>query len=390
MISKNSNAPKSPGAGAAKKGPALLTGLLRCQRCGRKLTVSYTGRLRKAFRYICVLGYLDKAEPRCLGFGGPDVDEAMSREVFRVVQPASIEAAIQAGREVSLQQDEVVKTLRLELQEAQYASDRAWKQYDTADPENRLVTDELERRWNGAMEKVLLLETRIEEEKTRRTQVFPPDPESFKKLAEDFDCVWRHPETDVRIKKRIIRTLIEEVIVGVEADEVKLVIHWKGGIHTEINVRRRRRGENRFHTSGDVVDSVRSLVLICPDDLIAGLLNRNGLRSGSGNRWSQERVTSLRRRRKIAGYSPELQRREGWMNLTQAAAHVGLVPKTLRQAVERGEVKAMHPLPDGPWIFKREHLEEPGVIAVLESIKRRRVTPAGQTSEQLNLFKSTT
>jgi len=88
------------GAGAVKNGPALLTGLLRCSRCGRKLTVRYTGSGHDVLRYSCFRGWLDNGEPRCIAFGGISVDEAISREVLRVVQPAAIEASVLASQEL--------------------------------------------------------------------------------------------------------------------------------------------------------------------------------------------------------------------------------------------------------------------------------------------------
>ena len=104
------------------------------------------------------------------------------------------------------------------------------------------------------------------------------------------------PETDVRLKKRIVRALIEEVIVDIDRTigETSLVIHWKGGTHTELRVPIRRRGQNSLHTSKDIVDAVRTLTLVCTDDVVAAYLNRNGLLTGRGNRWTRERVVSLR------------------------------------------------------------------------------------------------
>jgi len=385
MITKNSQ--HWFGAGAAKKGPALLSGLLRCRRCGRKLMVNYTGLAGSVLRYVCRRGEMNNAEPRCISFGGIPVDDAVSREVLRVVQPAAIDAAIHAGREVASEQNDVIEALRLDLQAARYASDRAWKQYDAADPENRLVADELERRWNVALEKVRKIEEMIEQEESKREHIVPPASETFEKLAADLDLVWNDPQTDVRLKKRILRALITEIMVDVdsEAGEITLVIHWEGGVHTELKTVRRRRGQNSSHTSKEIVDAVRELSLICSDKHIAGFLNRNKQRTGRGNRWTQERVNSMRNNRKIAKYSPERQEAEGWMNLTQAAIYVNVTPKTLRRAVERDEVKAMHPLPDGPWIFKREHLDKPTVRNLIERLKPKS-NPRRPSPGELTLF----
>jgi hypothetical protein len=316
----------------------------------------------------------------------------VSREILKVVKPAAIGAAITAAKKTGSQQDDVIGALELELQAARYAQDRAHRQYDAVDPANRLVADELERRWELSLQKVRKLEERVEKAHTQRQQILPPDRAIFENLAEDLHHVWNHPDTDVRLKKRITRTLIDEVLVDVdsEAGETSLVIRWKGGIHTELRVRRNRRGQNRLHTSADIVEAVDALTRICTDKVIAGVLNRNGLLTGKGNRWTQQRVTSLRSKRKIKNHSAERQEREGWMNLTQAASYSGVSSKTLRRAVERGEVRACHPLPDGPWIFKRENLDSPSARSIVDRALKRQNTPTGQRSAQINLFKSTT
>src|SRR5262249_9309621 len=148
-------------AGAATRGPALLAGLLRCRRCGKKLMVWYTGTPPGVPRYTCTRGMLDTGEPRCLGFGGVSVDAAMAKEIVRVVQPAAVEAAVVAREVAARQQDDVLHAWQRELEAARYAAQRAQRQYDAADPENRLVADELERRWNQALQRVAEIETRI-------------------------------------------------------------------------------------------------------------------------------------------------------------------------------------------------------------------------------------
>lgn len=184
--------------------------------------------------------------------------------------------------------------------------------------------------------------------------------------------MWTRPDVDVRLKKRIIRTLIHEVVVDVAASEVVVVIHWKGGAHTEVRLPRRRRGQNSTQTAKETVDAVKALARICPDPLIASVLNRNGLRTGRGNYWTQERVTSLRSHHQIPVYSIERRAEEGWMNLTEAAQFLGISPRTLRLAVERGEIVAEHPLSEGPWIFTRDTLKTEAVTELVVRARARR------------------
>ncbi len=374
-------------AGAAKQGLALLAGLLRCRRCGRKLTVRYTGRSHDILRYCCHRGCMDNAEPRCIAFGGIPVDDEISRQLLRVVQPAAVEAAVLAEQQESQKRDEVLAALERDLEAARYAAARAQKQFDAVDPENRLVADELERRWNAALTRLQELQQRIAQFQAEKEECRAASHEEFVGLADELESVWHASQGDARLKKRIVRTLVEEVIADVDsaAGEILLHIHWKGGMHTHLRLPRRRRGQ-MTHTSKDIVAAVRSLARTCSDDVIAGALNRNGLRTGRGNRWTRERVVSMRTYNDIPCYSPEHQTIQGWLNLTEAARRLGISTRSLRLAAERGEIPGDHPLPDGPWIFKTETLTTDTAHQVVARIRQHRhSTPAVPAANQKNL-----
>jgi DNA invertase Pin-like site-specific DNA recombinase len=370
--------------GPARTGRAVLAGLLRCRRCAAKLIVQYSGLHGAVPRYACHRGWLDKGLPRCISFGAVPVDAAVTAEILRVVQPAAIEAAILAYQDEAKKQDAARDALARDLEAARYAAQRAQRQYDAADPENRMVTDELERRWNQALERVHEIEKRMEQRSD--TYVAEPEPmaEEFSILAERLEEIWDCPTTDVRLRKRIVRSLIHEVHVDLDmaASEVVLVVHWKGGLHTEIRVPRRRRGHSALHTAPATIDAVRALARICPDAYIANVLNRNDLRTGCGNFWIRERVTALRSHHKIPVYSAEQRAQEGWLNLTEAARLVGVSAQTLRFAVERGEVKAEHPLAIGPWIFNRAQLDAQTRAALLERVRAHQRGQQMPTAQQ--------
>ena len=378
--------------GAARAGGALLAGLLRCRRCAAKLTVHYTGCRGDVARYACHRAWLDKGQPRCISFGGAQVDTAVAAEVLRVVQPAALEAAILAYREEAKKQDEVRGALERDLEAARYAAQRAQRQYDATDPENRLVADELERRWNQALERVQEIERRIAQHAGALKEEPVPTVEEFSTLADRLEELWQHADTDARLRKRIVRSLIHEVLVDVDsmAGEIVLVIHWKGGLHTEVRVPRRRRGQHRTQTAPATLDAVRALARICPDVLIANVLNRNGLRTGRGNFWTRERVTALRSHHEIPVYCAERRAQEGWLNLTEAARYVGVSARTLRLAVERGELVAEHPVTDGPWIFHRNTLAGRAAADLAARARARQHTPAVPAEQQRIFEKSMT
>ena len=380
-------------SGAVQNGPALLAGLLRCRRCGRKLTVGYSGNHHDVMRYACRRGFLDNGQARCIAFGGTSVDEAIAQEVLRVVQPAAVEAAVLASAKEARQQDEVLQALRRDLEAAHYSAGRAQKQYDASDPENRLVADELERRWNKALQRVREIERRIEQHiHGHGNFTATPTREQFEDLASELEAVWSCSETDVRLKKRILRTLLHEIVVDVDAQagEIILTLHWKGGVHTELRLPRRRRGQNSSQTSPEAVDAVRVLARICSDELIAGALNRAGLQTGRGNRWTKERVTALRSYHEIPCYSVERRKTEGWMTLTEAAISLGVSGRTLRLAVERREIEAEHPLADGPWVFNQRALETDAAARLVERVRRNNRDPVIPSSLQNGLEFPTT
>jgi DNA invertase Pin-like site-specific DNA recombinase len=386
----SSNVPTSRHHGAPKHGDALLAGLLRCRRCGRKLTLRYSGAKHHIPRYSCSRGWMDNGEPRCIAFGGLRVDDAIEEALLTVVGPGAIAAAVVAEKEANQRRDQIREALKRDLEAARYATDRAFRQYDAADPANRLVAGELEVRWNRALARMAEIEGKIADHDAAKVAPVA-DPASLATLAADLKTVWTAPSTDARLKKRIVRTVVHEVIgdIDLEAAEIVLVVHWIGGVHSEIRLPRRRRGQ-RSSTSADVITAVRQLVLIANDDLIAGILNRNGLVTGYGNRWTRERVTSLRSHHRIPVYKPADDEIEPWLNLSKAAQLLHVAPKTLRLAAEAGEIESMHPLPDGPWIFRRAVLSSSPARAITERARQNPKYPTGSHPEQQSLFSSIT
>ncbi len=374
--------------GAVKRGPALLAGLFRCGRCGRKLTVAYSGGGKNRFvRYSCLRGNMDTGEPKCIAFGGVTVDAAVSHEILRVLQPAALEASVLAKEQFLQQTDAVLSALQRDLQSAQYEATRAQKQFDAADPDNRLVTDELERRWNQALIEVGRIKQRIIEEESATPAKLDITVDDLNDLATNIELIWQNEGSSERLKKRIIRTLIREIVVDLNetGGEINLVIHWQGGIHTELCVPRRKRGKATL-TSPDTIEAVRVLAQVSTDEHIAGVLNRNGLRTGRGNRFTKERITSLRNYHGIAILCPEEKQKNGWMTLSEAADHLGISSKTLRLAVEAGKISARHPLPDGPWVLNRSDLDTEQARSVCDRARRsRRRRAAGPSSQQPNL-----
>ena len=384
------NVPTGRHHGAPKHGDALLAGLIRCRRCGRKLTLRYTGAQHGIPRYSCSRAWMDHGGPSCIAFGGLRVDDAIEEALLGVVGPGAVAAAQEAASQAAQQRDQVRDALGRDLEAARYAADRAFRQYDAADPTNRLVAGELEARWNRTLAKTAEVEGKIAAHDAARPMA-SIDPAALGMLASNLQSVWSAPTTDARLRKRIVRILIDEVVADIDdaASEIVLIVNWAGGAHSEMRLPKRRRGQ-RNSTSTDIIEAVRQLVLIASDDLIAGLLNRNGLKTGNGNRWTRERVTSMRSHYRIPVFKPAADGIEPWLNLTNAAKLLRVSTKTLRIAAEAGKIEAAHPLPDGPWIFERTALATDAAQSITERARQNPKYPAGSHPAQQSLFSSIT
>lgn len=378
-------------AGAARSGIGLLGGVLRCRRCSRILRVYYKGDENQFVRYACSRAELDTKEARCIAFSGAPADAAVARELLRVVEPAAIEAAVLASQQEAQAHSEVVAALSRDLEAASYLALRAQRQYEAADPENRLVARELERRWNQALEEVQALELRIAEESGAAANG-GGTLEEFQTLAMDLEAVWNDEYTDERTKKRLLRALVREIVVDIDEQnsEVVLLIHWKGGIHTPIRLPRRRRGQNSTQIPKDLIEAVRSLSRICRDQTIAGVLNRARLLTGHGNFWSRALITSLRHRNGIECHDAQRQAAEGWINLSEAARLLGTTRNTLRDAIERGDIAGERPIACGPWILNRRSLQSEGAQQFIGRVRSGQKYSTRAPSEQSSLDFSTT
>ncbi|MGH7391038.1 MAG: recombinase family protein [Candidatus Rokuibacteriota bacterium] len=228
MLADNTNMRGAMAKGAVRRGESLLAGLLRCGRCGRRLHVTAVGTHGSVARYHCLGAHLNHGLARnCLSFGGLRVDEAIEREILRVLAPGAIEAALDVADTATDHTDATRRALELELRQARYEAERARRQYDAAEPENRLVVDTLERRWNVTLERVRTLEQRVEALSAAPARPSADQRQRMLALAEDFPRVWRDAKTDVRLKKRIVRLVIEEIVAEVTTDPptIVLVIH---------------------------------------------------------------------------------------------------------------------------------------------------------------------
>jgi hypothetical protein len=242
LIADNANGKNPMSRGALRRGEALLAGLLRCGHCGRKLHVAYSGTDGNTGRYHCQGGFINHGGDRCISFGGMRIDRDIGAEVIVRLQPLGIEAALAAQAVRSRASEDKRRQVELALEQARYEVGRARRQYDAVDPDNRLVAAELETRWNERLTVVRDLEAELEELTTSpATEPTPADRERLMMLGADLQRAWTSVGVTPEARKRIVRTLIDEIVVRVEDNALDLVIRWHGGDHSTLKVKKNAR-----------------------------------------------------------------------------------------------------------------------------------------------------
>jgi len=281
---------------AGRGGRSLLAGLLRCRRCGRMLHVTYTGTCPGVPRYHCRGAHINHGEAWCISFGGLRPDRAVAAEILKAVEGNAIQAALEVAGRVAEQQRQRHSALSLELEQAQYEVRLAARRYEAVDPDNRLVAAELEARWNAALRSMGDVEQRLRQNELPSNTVRIPDKQTLCSLAQDLPAVWNAVSTDMRLKQRIVRILIEEIVADVDeaTTEIVLLLHWRGGRHSELRMKKNLTGKHGRCTSLEAIEVIRCMAGRFPDDQIATTLNRLGLRTGPGNTWVEGRVRSAR------------------------------------------------------------------------------------------------
>jgi excisionase family DNA binding protein len=354
LIADNANGKRFMSRGAIRRGEALLTGLLRCARCGRKLVVRYSDRKP---RYQCVGAFTHLAAARCITFSGARPDRTVSKEVLDRLQPLGVEAALAGIDARNQKSSEKRDQLEFALRQTRYEAARAQRQYDAIDPDNRLVAGELERRWNERLVAVRNLEVEVGQLDAGTEPVLSSaDRKRLMALGRDLTVAWDSPGATPETRKKIIRTVISEIIVDVVGDTLELVIHWQGGDHTALTVKKNRAGRTDWCTDDDIVDLVRALARHMPDQTIAAVLNRLGKSTGHGHSWTRGSVCSLRHQNGVAIHRPGERAERGEATINEAAVALDISTTTVRRLIASGALSAIQPCKGAPWIIRRADL----------------------------------
>jgi DNA invertase Pin-like site-specific DNA recombinase len=371
---------------AGRGGRALLSGMLRCRRCGRMLYVSYSGSQGMVLRYLCRGAHMNHGGRRCLSFSGLAVERAVATEVLRAISGNAVEAAVEAAEKMRQQMRERRRTAELELEQARYEAKLAGRRYEAVDPERRLVAAELESRWDAALQKARDLETRLRDFDDAGKMPTIPDKEILLSLAQDLPAVWNAPGTDAGLKQRIVRILVKELVVDVdeEKQDIVVLIHWAGGSHSELRVGKRGTGQHGQSTGVEAIDVIRRMSGRFGDGEIAATLNRLRLRTGAGNSWDAQRVYGVRRQQGLPNQVSNAELRT--LTLQQAVERSGVSELTIRRLIERKVLAATQVVPCAPWEISLDALNSPAVQQAIESARKRQRPPTPQDEASDLLF----
>jgi DNA invertase Pin-like site-specific DNA recombinase len=350
--------------GAVRDGLALLAGILRCGHCGRKIYVSYK---KRSALYFCD-GGAAKSTRRCLAFGSHLIDQRIGHELCRALQPLSLEASSLALERRVAEQEQAIMQANLRVQAAQYEADRAFEQYDLVDPKNRLVAESLEQRLNERLELLREAELTLE---TCRSQIKPLTTHQrlqIEQLGRDFTTVWNHPKAPIGMRKQLLRAAVEEIIVKHDRDNEKLnvVIHWKGGSHTQINVKKRATPVGS-KAGEDLIVLVRKLSDSLNDAEIARILNMKKKTTPRGLFWTQDRVNNFRKAHKIRPIKRSVD--PNLLSGQNAAKYLGISRNGLYGLIRIGLVRKHQVTDFAPWHISRDELDSEPVQAAVRILK---------------------
>jgi len=383
LISDNTNGKSFMSRGSVRRGEALLAGLLRCGHCGRKLHVAYSGADGNTGRYHCRGGHLNHGGDRCISFGGMRIDRAVGTEVIKRLQPLGIKAALDAVEGQRAENVEKRRQVELALEQARYEAARAHRQYDAVDPDNRLVVADLEQRWNERLLAVRALEQERDElAASTQSGLTAAERDRLLALGADVEQAWNSPGATPATRKRIIRTLIDEIIVRVEDDALSVAVRWQGGDHTPLHVPKNHVGQHRWSTSADVVELVSVLARQMPDQAIAAVLNRAGKATSRGKGWTRSRVCTLRNYRDIPPYREGERAERGEATLEEAARSLQVSEATVRRLIAEKILPARQVCKGAPWVIRAADLDQEDTRRSAEDRRARR-PPSGDTRQNV-------
>ena len=341
------------GGGAVREGAALLQGLARCGKCGRRLHTHYRGRNASPGYHCSGKDIVHGRGVYCLNVGGIQIDQAVVDAFLQAITPAAVDATELALQQLEADQDAALSQWRLAVERARYEAQRAERQYQAIEPENRLVARTLENEWEQRLRDLAAVEAELRQREQEHPRVLSPEEKGgLRALGSDLQKVWTAPTTTDRDRKELLRALLEEVMVTVDRPQHRahLTLRWRGGALTELDLCLPRSQPRGIRTDEDTLSLLHRLAALYPDDVIAGILNRQGRKSATGERFTANQVGGLRRYRQIPRFQPPTEPPAGELvPIRKAAQILGIYPSTVHRWLSDGFIAGEQVTPGAPW-----------------------------------------
>jgi DNA invertase Pin-like site-specific DNA recombinase/uncharacterized protein YndB with AHSA1/START domain len=350
-LRRNVHHSKGVSPGAPREGKALLTGLLLCGRCGRRMRTNYGRASQRHWYYLCP-GDRDKGEKTCWMMGGESLDAAVEKLFLDTLVPAELEVSLAVEREVSAQADGLAAQWRSRMEQARYEAHRAERRYKAVEPENRVVARTLEREWEEKLRQLQEVERHYAEARRRRhVELTSEERGRIRALARDLPAVWRAPTTRPEDKKAMLRLVVEAVCVtpvDVPRRSAQVEVQWHSGATSRLTLARPLQRE-KLRTPDKVVARIRKLAAagLCDADM-AERLNEEAVPTAAQKRWTVWAIRWVRQRHHIPRVAPDAPRSipipdrhpDGRYSLAGAAKRFGVTPTVVRGWARRGLVPA--------------------------------------------------
>ena len=339
--------------GAVREGAALLQGLVTCGHCGRRLHVHYRGRNSTPGYHCCGKDLVNGRGVYCLNVGGTVIEQAVADAFLEAITPAAIEATRMSVEQLQSNHDAALSQWRLEVERTRFEAERAERRYRSVDPENRLVARGLEGEWETRLRAVADAETELHKRQQQRPAALgPAQLEALERLGCDLPKVWNAPTTTDRDRKELLRTLLEEAILNLKRAEGRahLTLRWRGGAITMLDVPVPRFKPMGPRTDEDTISLLGRLAALYPDEVIAGIFNRQGRKTATGERFTANQVGSLRRYRSIPRFQPPASPSNGELvTIRKAAQILGMNTSSIHRWLADGFIAGEQVTPGAPW-----------------------------------------
>ena len=344
QISSNQTKAKGP----TRTGYSLLSGLLRCGHCGLKMTTHY-GNNGQGLRYMCVKQAVNYGGSRCQSILGKTLDTVIKEQVFKALEPAALEISLQVANDIEQEQKRLTEHWQQKLEEAKFNTERAYRQYNAVEPENRLVARTLEGKWEETLAEEEQLKIEFEKFSTQQRQVLAQQEQEYiRALAQDIPAIWSADTTTQEDRQQIVRLLIDEILVTVinNSEEVALEIAWQGGHATMMTITRPVAHFNQLSCYDELLKRIKTLYQQGKSkaDIALILNNEQWPTPRKGSQYTVKTVGKLLTRMGIETvtgiwrFAEEIPHEEDEWTVSELSHKIGFAPNTIQQWAKEGKV----------------------------------------------------